>query len=217
MKRITSLLVSLSLLASAAMAQAVPPPTITGFPQTRRAYSTANLGITGTNLGVVTAVKVNGVSIPIVRTTATRLVVGPVPQQDAGFGTLEAIHGRGTIVNTLPLLPTLKGERRYTHMNVTLNNGEAGTYVLRSSYTVLGSPAADQSIYGKRYLGLFSSTLAAGVFGNADPVALNGILFPSQIGLIGAPLFLQAECFAATSNVSAYTNAISIPGYGQHQ
>lgn len=216
MKRIATLLASLSLLASAAFAQAAPVPNITGVPQTRRAYSTNNLGLTGTNLGLITTVKINGVSVPIVRTTATRLVVGPVPLQDPGFGTLEAIHGTGTITRTLPLLPTLTGERRYTRMNVTLNNGEPGTYVLRSAYSVLGSPATDQNIYGKRNLGILSSTLAVGVFADSNPVALNGMLLPAQIGLIGSPLFIQAECFAATSNVTAYTNLVSIPGFGQH-
>ena len=212
---LSSLLASLAVLGTAAAAQLAPVPHISDVPL-RKSYAPGNVVINGSNLGIATSVKVNGVVFPIIRATPTRLIVGPVTPQDPGFGTVEVISGRSTDSATIELLPTLAAVRHGTRMNITLNNGDVGTYLLRFSYTALGTPATDLGIYGKRWLGLLSPPLTAGtgIFSDANPLVINGILVPVEIGQIGAPLRLQAKCTATTAGVTAYTNLASITAFG---
>jgi hypothetical protein len=214
MKRLATLLltlVGLSAFAGTAAAQFAPVPKITSVPQ-RKSYAPANVAILGSNLGLATDVKVNGVSYPVVRRTATRLVVGPVAPQDPGFGLVEVFSTSSVATAPISLVPTLTGTRRRTRVDLVLNNGDTGTYVLRYSYSVLGAPAVDQSVYGPRFLGLNAPALAVGVFADASPLALSTLL-PVQIGQIGADLRLQAQCSADTAGLDAYTNLVTVPGF----
>jgi hypothetical protein len=201
----------LSTLERPATAQIGPVPDI-AFVPSRRAHDPGNVAIHGSALALATCVKINGVSTPVVRVTPTRLVVGPVPPQPPGFGTVEVIGGRSTDSATIQFLPTLAALRRGTRLDVTLNNGDTGTYVLSYAYA-LGTPGMDQGIYGTRFLSLLSPILAAGVLADASPLVLQASM-PIQIGQIGSPLRLQARCFATTSGVESYTNLATVPGFG---
>lgn len=203
--------VGLVSVAGSAAAQAGPVPRITSVPQ-RFSYAPTNVAILGTNLGLAMDVKVNGVSYPVVRVTAARIVVGPVPPQDPGFGTVEVISASSVATAPISLLPTLSGTRRRTTVNLTLANGDTGTYVLRYAYTMLGSPVVDEGIYGKRLLPLASPVLTAGVFTDASPVTISALM-PVQIGQIGSNLRVQAQCTADTAGIEAYTNLAVVPGF----
>lgn len=209
--RLATLLLTLVGLSASAAAQSAPVPKITSVPQ-RKSYAPANVAILGSNLGLATDVEVNGVSYPVVRRTATRIVVGPVAPQDPGFGLVEVFSSSSVATAPISLVPTLAGTRRRTRVDLVLNNGDAGTYVLRYSYSVLGAPAVDQGVYGKRFLGPNAPPLALGVFADATPVGLSTLL-PVQIGQIGADLRLQAQCSAATAGLEAYTNLLTVPGF----
>lgn len=214
MKLLTPLVLTLAGLAAlegASAAQNAPVPHITSIP-TRKAWAPGNLVVNGTNLGLAFAVELDGDPLPIIRATAARLIAGPLTARDPGFGAVEVISGRGVEMGSVEFLPTLAAIRRGLRLNVRLNNGEPGTYVLRYSYSPAG-PAFDPGIYGPRHLPQFSNVLLAGVFPDADPVNLP-LVMPLDLGFLGAPLRLQATCFAATSNMTAYTNLGQVKGFG---
>jgi hypothetical protein len=220
MKRFSSaLLASLALttLASSLAAQAGPVPDITSVPP-RRSYSPNNVRIEGSALGLATEVRIDGIPTPIIRVRATSITVGPVAPTDPGFGTVEVLVG-SNVTDSAPIsfLPTLEVVRRGARLNVALQNGESGTFVLRYAYHGVKPPAIDPGIYGPRYLPPLSNVLAVGVFPDAEKVSLQRLPIPIVIGQIGNPLRLQAECFAPSVGVTAYTNAAQVPGYGNPQ
>src|SRR5262245_21280927 len=136
MMLITSLffsMASLSLLAATPAAQAGPVPNITSVPD-RKAYAPGNVAILGSDLGLATSVKVNGVPTPIVRINPNRIVVGPVAPLDPGFGTVEVISGHNSDTAQIQFLPTLRAIQRGVRLTLKLNNGDTGTYVVRYSY-----------------------------------------------------------------------------------
>lgn len=212
-RNVSSSLAVLLLAATAAAQQ--PTPIITSIPP-RVAFDPVRVAILGTNLGIVTEVRVNGVVTPIVRVTATRLVVGPVPPQIPGFGTVELVYGRGTVVGTIEFTPTLSASRRGTRVMSRLNNGEPGAFVLRFSYERLPALEVDDGIYYGRLIPADSAVLAAGVFADELPVEVVARL-PIEVGLIGAPLNLQSLNTFAASGVQSYSNLAVVSGFGQHQ
>ena len=210
--RLVPALLGLALIAQSAAAQAGPVPTISSI-TAKKAWDPGYVIINGSSLGLVTQVKLNGVPIPIFRVKSNRILAGPVAPQDPGFGTVLISNGSSGDTGPIEFLPTLKAVRRGARLVTTLNNGEAGTYILRYSYQSYG-PASTPGIYGPRFLGANSAVLFAGVFPDSGPVQIPGLYLPVEIGFLGNPLRVQAECYAATSNVTAYTNFAEVPGYG---
>jgi hypothetical protein len=205
----------LSVLLAATAAAQQPTPTISSIPP-RKAFDLERIAILGSNLGLVTDVRVNGIVAPIVRVTGTRIVVGPVPPQDPGFGTVELIHGRGIVTGTIELTPTLRAERRGLRLTSTLRNGDVGAYVLRFDYERLPAPVVEPGIYYGRLLPLDAQVLSAGTFADAEPLTILSRM-PIEVGLIGAPLSLQAQCVIGVEAVQSYSNLAAVPGFGQHQ
>lgn len=215
MKLLTPLALALAVLAAlpgTAAAQAGPVPQITSIPS-RKAWAPANLVIHGSNLGLAFQVNLDGVPVPILRATATRLIAGPLSPRDAGFGAVEVISGRSVGTGTIEFLPTLSARRRGLRLSVRLNNGEPGTFVLQSSYNAV-APTLDPGIYGSRLIPPLSRVLHAGVFPDASPIQLNNLTMPVQIGVIGAPLRLQATCYSPSTGVTAYTNLAVVAPMG---
>jgi len=207
-------LTGLLFLASTALAQQ-PTPVIGSIPS-RNAFDPGRVVINGSNLGLILDVRVNGISLPIVRVTSTRLVAGPLAPQAPGFAPVELIHGRGTVSGTLELTPNLQSSRRGLRVTSRLNNGGAGTYALRFATAALPAPEVDAGIYYGRLLALDAPVLSAGVFVDATPLTVTNRI-PAQVGLIGAPLFLQAHCTVEAELVESYTNLATVAGFGQHQ
>jgi len=205
----------LVLLASAGLAQTGPIPAISSIPS-RNAFAPGNVVVNGTNLGLVFDVKVNGISLPIVRVTAARLVAGPLAPQAPGFAPVQLVHGRGTATGTLALTPTLTAGRRGLRVTSTLDLRAAGSYVLRLSYTPLTTPVVDPGIYYGRWLPLDATVLSAGVLPDATPLVQTSRI-PVQVGLIGAPLGLQADCTIGAEQVRSYTNLAILLGFGAQQ
>ncbi|MEQ1892755.1 MAG: hypothetical protein ABL998_09455, partial [Planctomycetota bacterium] len=207
MKRIATALsafAGLLALTSLSAAQFGPTPDITSIPQ-RQADSPGNIVINGRNLGLVTEVKIDNVSVPIIRTRTDRIIVGPLAPQLAHFASVR-VTGGSSDTGTLSLLPTLSASRRGFAVFPSVNNGDTGTFVLRYSYQADLANAADAGIYGRRFLNLFSTVASVGVFPDANPFALPPFALPIEIGSIGEDLKMQAECSSTSSGLVRYTN-----------
>ncbi|HEX6885971.1 MAG TPA: hypothetical protein VF530_21535 [Planctomycetota bacterium] len=205
---------ALFLLASTGLAQQ-PTPVIGSIPS-RNAFDPGRVVINGSNLGLVLEVKVNGISLPITRVNATRLVAGPLPPQPPGFAPVELIWGRGRLNGILELTPNLSCSRRGLRITSRVNNGDAGSYVLRFSTAALAEPVVDVGVYHARLLPLEAPILGGGVFLDATPVTVTHRV-PVQVGMIGTPLFLQARCVVGAELFESYTNLAQVSGLGQHQ
>ncbi|HEX6885133.1 MAG TPA: hypothetical protein VF530_17295 [Planctomycetota bacterium] len=205
-------LAGLTALAGAATAQNGPVPSITSIPS-RKAWAPANLVINGSNLGLAFQVNLDDVSIPIIRATSTRLIAGPLTPREPGFGEVEVVSGRNVGTGVIEFLPTLSAKRRGLRLSIRLNNGEPGTYVLRYSFASV-EPVVDPGIYGSRVLPVFANVMMAGIFPDASPLVLNNHNMPIEVGLIGAPLRLQAACYSPSTGVTAYTNLALVAPMG---
>ena len=199
-------------LAGSVAAQAGPVPQVSSIPN-RKPWAPGNLVINGTNLGLVFEVRLDGQSLPILRSSSTRIAAGPLSVRDPGFGQVELVSGRNVQTGVVEFVPTLSAARFGLRLRVRLNMGEPGTYVLRYSYGSAG-PVIDPGIFGSRHLPTISNALFAGVFPNSAPITLTGLSMPVDIGLIGSNLHLQATCYGSVSNVTAYTNLFEVPGFG---
>jgi hypothetical protein len=216
MKRIaTALSAFLGLLAltSAATAQFGPTPDITSIPQ-RQANSPGNIVINGSNLGLVTDVKIDGVPVPIIRTRTDRIIVGPLAPQLAHFAAVRVSGGNSSDTGTLSLLPTLSATRRGFAVFPSIHNGDTGTYILRYTYQSDLVSIEDKGIYGRRFLSPFATVSSVGVFPDANPFSVAPFALPIQIGTIGENLKMQAECSATTSGLVRYTNLAEVVGFG---
>jgi len=217
--RLSASLLSLATLvglAAVPSAQNGPTPQITSVPA-RTSYAPGNVVIRGTNLSLATGARVNGVPVPIIRIGLSRMVVGPVEPQLPGFGTVDVIGGRGAVSAPIEFLPTLAAQRRNTRLDLRLNNGDTGVFIVRFSYEDFPTPRLDEGIYGPRYLRLNSPLLLAGAFPDANPLEIDNLLLPVQIGLLGRPLRLQAQCHADTAGVESYTNQVVLAPIGTPQ
>ena len=212
LKLLTLALAGLTALAGVAAAQNAPTPNITSI-LPRKFWAPGNLVVQGSNLGLAFQVNLDGNPLPILRVTPVRLVAGPLSPREPGFGAVDLIHGRGVESGVVEFVPNLTAFRRGMRVTMRLNNGEPGTYVVRYSYAQ-STPVVDPEVFGTRHLPLSANTLVAGIFPDASPLTLPGVTLPIELGLIGAPLRLQATCFGSTNNVTAYTNLVLLPGFG---
>jgi hypothetical protein len=202
---------SLALAAPALSAQVGPSPDISSVPA-RKSYSPGSVVINGTNLGLVTQVRINGVPTPISHVRPNRIVTQPIAPLNPGIGTVQVIGGSASDSAPIEFLPTLIAIQRGFRLTLKLNNGDTGTYAVRFSYANPSGGVLDPGIYGPRYLGIYASTIIAGVFPTASTLTLTGLTIPVQVGQIGAPLQLQALCYSPANNVTAYTNLATVPG-----
>ena len=219
MKRIATALSAffgLLALTSLSAAQFGPQPDITSIPQ-RQADVPGNIVINGSNLGLVTDVKIDNVPVPIIRTRTDRIIVGPLAPQLPHFASVRVSGGNSSDTGTLSLLPTLSAQRQGFAVFPSVNNGDSGTYILRWSYQPDLSFALDPGIYGRRFLSPFATVASIGVIPNANPFPLPPFALPIEVGAIGEDLKMQAECSATSSGLVRYTNLAVVNGFGDPQ
>jgi len=218
MKRIATALfslVGLVALSGLVAAQNGPVPSISNIP-VRQADAPGNVVINGVNLGLVTDVKIDNVSVPIVRARSNRLIVGPLGPELPRFAEVKVSGGSNSATGTLSLLPTLKAERRGFFVYPTIHNGDTGTYILRHSFAEPVS-FSDFGIYGRRYLSPFATIGGVGFIPDANPFPVQPFPLPIEIGFIGPEFKLQVEVTSDASGLVRYTNMAVVNGWGDPQ
>lgn len=218
MKRIAtalSSLVGLVALSGLASAQFGPTPSITDIP-VRQADAPGNIVINGVNLGLVTEVTIDNVSVPIIRARQNRVIAGPLGPELPRFAQVRVAGGNSFSTGTLSLLPTLKAERRGFVVYPTIHNGATGTYILRHQYQAIVNQA-DFGIYGRRFLSPFATVGGVGFIPDANPFPVQPFPLPIEIGQIGEEFKLQAEVSNDTTSLVRYTNLAVVNGFGDPQ
>jgi hypothetical protein len=170
--------------------------------------------IFGSNLGLVYQVLVDGMEIPILNNTGVKIAAGPLAPRAPGFVPLRIRSLLGDDDAELELLPSLVARRRMgTLLSIRLNAGDTGTYVLRATYEPLVAGVAVGGVHHLSFINPLAGTtsvLQAGVFPDANPVSFT-LLRPYYIGLIGAPITLQAACAIGTEGIASFTNRVDVP------
>jgi hypothetical protein len=214
--RFASLLLRLPVVLALAVpvaAQIVPPPEIASVPS-RSSYVTGRVRILGSNLGLVQRVTIDGVDVPIVRNNGSSIAVGPVDGHTPGFFPLEVFSVLGNDAATVEFTPSLKARRSMgTGLRIVLNAAGTGSYVLRGTYEpfATGMPVAGMHYLNFIDLGAATSrVLSSGVFPDDGPVTIQ-LLRPYYVGLIGAPITLQAQCLIDAGPAASFTNAVTVP------
>lgn len=177
------------------------------------AIEPGRIAVLGENLGLIRTVRLDGVEVPILRKTATRLVFEPAPDLP-GFHALELDHGGGRIVRTLELTPTLAVRRAGDYLAVTVHGSDRGWYELDYSFRLAGTPQYYPGINFPNLLDFNTphSGIAYGAYlpdGNRATVLWE---VPPMMA-VTAPVHLQALC-TTLDGVMCYSNAVTVlPGH----
>jgi hypothetical protein len=157
-------------------------------------FEAGRVSIRGSNLGFVDRVTVDGVEVPILRNTGSRITIKAPATDGPGFATVEVFDSQGSDTAILSYSPTVSAARRSNRMDVTIDNGTPGSYRLAFSFDVLQSPAHTLGIKHALLLDLESAStgiLASGVLTDTSRTVLRRIKVPMEPGMIGQPVFLQ--------------------------
>jgi len=173
------------------------------------AIEPGRIAITGENLGLIRLVRLDGVELPIVRNTGTRLVIEP-PASLPGFHALELVHGQGKLVRALELTPTLVAKRAGEYVSVTVHGSDRGFYELDYSLRLAANPIYVPGINFPRLLDLTipNSGLAYAAYlpdGNRMTVLWR---VPQTMAIV-APVHFQALC-ESLDGVLCYSNLVTV-------
>lgn len=150
--------------------------------------------IRGSNFFFVDRVTVDGVEVPIVRRTGSVLVIRPPAAEGPGFATVEVFNPQGSDTGLLPYAPTVSATRSGNRMDVRIENGGPGFYVLFASYSLSSEPIAVRGVKYSLLLDLDSpaaTTVTSGNLIDTGGVTLERLRIPIDPGLAQRPLFLQ--------------------------
>jgi len=110
----------------------VPRPHVT-FVETTMAPAPGSVEVLGYHLDLLTGARVNGVDVPILANNGERLVLD-VPAQIPGFGQLELLQPQGLIGARIEFTPSLAGRYQDGKVQLRLNPGHAGWYIVNFSF-----------------------------------------------------------------------------------
>lgn len=213
-----------AVLAHAAGAQATgSPPGAPGAPGAcapalalvpgAQAQDPAVVTATGTCLGAIQQMTIGGIPVTLLAVTDTSLTYQP-HTDDPGFLPLLATGQQGTAEARQELYPSLTASTTGLGgaLDVVLDNGEVGQYVLALGLSALSVPASIASPptwYGS----LLDPAqplilLGSGAFATRAPLALSYPVPPNP-ALAGVALYLQAWCqqgLAAPEATYSFTN-----------
>lgn len=177
------------------------------------AIAPGRIVVTGENLGLIHTVRLDGVELPVVRNTGTRLVLAPEPGLP-GFHALELTHGQGTLERALELTPTLAVRRAGEYLAVAVHGSDRGWYELAYSLKRAALPQYYTGINFPNWLDMTTpySGVAYGAYlpdGNRDTFLWR---VPTMLALT-APVHLQALC-ESLDGVLCYSNTVTVqPGF----
>lgn len=173
------------------------------------AIAPGRIVVTGENLGLIRTVRLDGVELPVVRNTGTRLVLAPEPGLP-GFHALALEHGQGTFERVLELTPTLAARRAGEFLAVTVHGSDRGWYELAYSLKHAATPHYYPGINFPNLLDMTTlhSGIAYGAFlpdGNRDTILWRA---PTLMA-VTAPVHLQALC-ETLDGVLCYSNMVTV-------
>jgi hypothetical protein len=156
-------------------------------------------------------VRVNGLAVPIVRQTATELVIEP-GYYDPGFYPVELSGPHGMLrAPWAEFTPSLTVRERRQQIEVTVHPGEAGFYWVYYSYDDLGVPLTYPGIHYMQMLNTASprsGLLAMGHVESGADLVLPWTEIPDYLGQI-VPLKLQAFFQFDEGGEMCFTNMVT--------
>jgi len=163
-----------------------------------------------------TSLLVDGLPAQVVSSTATQLLMRVDPQQPGKFHTLELTNAFGTSVwpDLLPRYPALKVPPTVAlgqSVDLVLDNGDTGAYVLAFSGALYSTPAPFVA-YGW-YWGLELNGVwlfAAGSFPPAQTAVTIPLPAVQNPALLGVPFHFQAWTFQESKGVAGFSGVASI-------
>lgn len=193
-----------------APALAAPKPVVTEVGH-GMAIAPGRIAILGENLGLIRTVRLDGIEIPVLRNTGTRLVIEPAPGEP-GFHALELVHGQGKFERALELTPTLDARRVGDHLAVTVHGSDRGFYELDYSLRLAATPVYYPGI---NFPNLLDMTIPHAGIANAAFLPDGGrttwlwhVPVPVMLAFAG-PVHMQALC-TSLDGVICYSNAVTV-------
>lgn len=177
------------------------------------AIEPGRIAVLGKNLGLVHTVRLDGVELPILRNTGTRLVIEPAPGFP-GFHALELVHGQGRIERALELTPTLAAKRAGDLLAITVHGSDRGWYELEYSFRLAGAPQYYPGINFPRLIDM-NAPLSGVAFGAYLPDGNRATLLwqVPPVMAVQLPIHLQALC-TSLDGVMCFSNAVTVhPGF----
>lgn len=178
--------------------------------ETTMAYEPGGVAIRGTDLGLVRQVRINGVSVPIIRRTEVLVEIEPRPQ-DPGFARLELVSPLGIAESKIEFTPSLQVSSANDALRLTQHGGEPGPYWIHYSLDLRPTPNFVPGIYYAEMLNMTSrrSGLLARGFSDGSPITLSFRLPPGST----FPIHFQSLCSyeEPTERYWSFSNAFTQP------
>lgn len=163
----------------------VPRPHVT-FVETTPAPDPGSVEILGYHLDLLTGARVNGVDVPILANNGERLVLD-VPPQFPGFGELELLQPQGLHKARIEFTPSLAGRYVDGRVQLRLNPGHAGWYIVSFSYRARNEMMVYPGAYYGEMLDMtspYSGVLFSGLMGG-EPMVFPWLEMPRVIVGVG--------------------------------
>lgn len=191
-------------------------PKLTEVPGTQ-AQTPTQVTATGKNLAQIQTVTIDGISVPLISATDTSITYEPLPE-DPGFLPIAVTGIAGTGAAKQQLYPSLVATTTGVggSLNIGLDNGEVGLYVLAMGFGALSAPVSITS--PPTWYGVLLNpanplfVIKQSAFSTAAPMTLSYSV-PSNPSLIGLGLHLQAWCqqsFFGPEVTYSFTNLASV-------
>jgi len=175
------------------------------------ALAPGRIDVLGTQLGLITEVRVAGVPVPVLHNDGSRIVIQP-GDQVPGFGVLELFQpGR---VHTAPIefLPSLGAHWRNGRVSLRLHPGESGWYLVLYSFRMLETPNTYTGIYYSDWLDLngpHSGALFTGAVAGDETLVFPPMRVPT-VSLIGPYRSMHVQALCMGQENVCYSNVVTL-------
>jgi hypothetical protein len=170
------------------------------------------LVVSGQSLLKNLQVEIDGIGYPttFISPAEARVAVGP--NLKGGYHDIRVLTDLGdhAVEDIVPRFPALKSGTDLPlsgQLNVQLNNGDEGSYILAYSNNIFPSPALFENFgwfYGLELSGVWM--LDAGIFGVDDYERLITLTGPSAANLVGEEFYLQAWTYQSNLGLIGFSN-----------
>lgn len=175
------------------------------------AVDPGRMEILGTNLRLVSEVRLAGRVHPIVSNDGQRIVIRPGPQAP-GFAPLVLSQGGYDVSTDVALLPALAAEYKAFRVRLALHPGATGWYVLSYSFRTAPTPVVMPGVYFNGYLdmdGPQCGALFSGSMGDGSPMVFPWMRLPASVsGGAFHPMMVQALC--SSPGQTCFSNVVTL-------